>query len=116
MHGHSAILQVLWGECISGALYRGDFLAICKRIGFLDPRLVSNSEISISDPELRDLIGNAHFYSSTYRLFKLPGLLEPAHENYGQKATYMVSLLSLTKVSLVWEFSDLTSEPCPCAD
>lgn len=30
--------QVLWGECISGALYIKDFMALAKAAGFSDPR------------------------------------------------------------------------------
>ena len=84
------MLQVLWGECISGALYIGDFMALAKSAGFSDPRVLSKSEIEVHDPQMRALLGNARFYSITYRLFKLPGLLEPACEDYGQVAIYKV--------------------------
>ena len=30
--------QMLWGECISGALYVNDFLALARSVGFADPR------------------------------------------------------------------------------
>ena len=83
-------MQVLWGECISGALYTGDFLSMAKAAGFADPRLVSSSTISVTDPSLLELLGNASFFSKTFRLFKLPGLLEPACEDYGQYAIYKV--------------------------
>ena len=33
-----ACWQVLWGECISGALYVNDFLELARRVGFADPR------------------------------------------------------------------------------
>ena len=33
-----AAAQVLWGECISGALYINDFLALAREAGFADPR------------------------------------------------------------------------------
>lgn len=80
--------EVLWGECISGALYTGDFMSMAKAAGFADPRLVSSSPISVTDPSLLELLGNASFFSKTFRLFKLPGLLEPACEDYGQYAIY----------------------------
>ncbi|KAK9863726.1 hypothetical protein WJX84_004714 [Apatococcus fuscideae] len=80
--------EVLWGECISGALYTGDFKAICRQVGFADPRQMSINEITIQDPDLKQVTGNARFFSITYRLFKLPGLLEPACEDYGQYAIY----------------------------
>ena len=36
-------------------------------------------------------MGNIRFYSITFRLFKLPGLLEPDCEEYGQFVTYKVT-------------------------
>ena len=41
--------QMLWGECISGALYINDFLAIARRVGFEDPRElhVRNRTVSV---------------------------------------------------------------------
>ena len=33
-----AVPQMLWGECISGALYVNDFLDLTRRVGFADPR------------------------------------------------------------------------------
>ena len=82
----------MWGECISGALYTGDFMSIAKKVGFSDPRVLSQSEIAINDPQMCKLVGNARFFSITYRLFKLPGLLEAACEDYGQIAIYKVCL------------------------
>lgn len=40
---------VLFGECLSGALYWNDFLTIARRHGFNDPRLVTDSRITISN-------------------------------------------------------------------
>lgn len=96
------IMQVLWGECVSGALYTGDFIAICQQVGFADPRQVSISEITIQDPELKSITGNARFFSITFRLFKLPGLLEPACEDYGQVAVYKVSCLMSFCAHRIW--------------
>lgn len=78
---------VLYGECLSGALYWNDFLTIAKQMGFLDPRLVEDRRITIDNEEMLELIGNIRFYSATYRLFKLSGL-ESACEDYGQAVIY----------------------------
>jgi arsenite methyltransferase len=77
----------LYGECLSGALYWADFLAIAKRCGFADPRLVTCRPIEITDHAVAAKLGSANFYSATYRLFKLDGL-EPQCEDYGQAVVY----------------------------
>ena len=84
-------LQVLWGECISGALYCNDFIKIARSVGFDYPILLQQAPIAVNDPGMRALLGNAQFFSITYRLFKLPGFLEPQCEDYGQVAIYKVS-------------------------
>ena len=78
---------VLYGECLGGALYWNDFLNLAKATGFLDPRLVEDSPIAVTDPAIENAIGEMRFYSATYRLFKLPEL-EPACEDYGQAVIY----------------------------
>lgn len=78
---------VLYGECLSGALYWNDFLAIARRAGFRDPRLVEDRPITIDNPAIAARVGPIRFFSATYRLFKLEGL-EPARENYGQAVSY----------------------------
>eukprot|EP01064_Diplonema_japonicum_P013835 TRINITY_DN2137_c2_g6_i1.p1 TRINITY_DN2137_c2_g6~~TRINITY_DN2137_c2_g6_i1.p1 ORF type:complete len:507 (+),score=144.54 TRINITY_DN2137_c2_g6_i1:59-1579(+) len=80
--------EVLWGECISGALYIEDFIRESQKVGFADPRVLEVSEIVVQDPELANICGNARFYSITYRLFKLPEMLETKCEDYGQYALY----------------------------
>lgn len=87
---YSMPCQVLWGECISGALYKEDFLRMARQAGFADPRVLSSSRIDVTDAELADVVGNAGFHSITYRLFKLPDLLESLCEDYGQVAVYKV--------------------------
>lgn len=77
----------LYGECLSGALYWGDFLALCKHAGFADPRLVTDRRLSINDARLAAKVGPLQFFSATYRLFKLDDL-EPASEDYGQAVVY----------------------------
>ncbi len=78
---------VLYGECLSGALYWNDFNDLAKLAGFTDPRLVEDRPLAIGDPMLADRLGNIRFHSATYRLFKLPDL-EPACEDYGQTVRY----------------------------
>ena len=79
--------EVLWGECLSGALYWNDFLNLAKKAGFTDPRAVDFSPIEINNPVLEKKIGNIQFYSVTYRLFKIKGL-ESDCEDYGQAVCY----------------------------
>jgi SAM-dependent methyltransferase len=78
---------VLLGECLGGALYWNDFLALAKAAGFADPRLVADRPITISDPEIAARTRGARFFSATYRLFNIDGL-EPACEDYGQAVIY----------------------------
>ena len=82
---------VLYGECLSGALYWNDFLTIARGVGFADPRLVESRRLGINDAEVKALIGHIEFFSVTYRLFKLPEL-EPACEDYGQAVIYKGSI------------------------
>jgi arsenite methyltransferase len=82
---------VLYGECLSGALYWNDFINLSKRAGFADPRLVEDRPLGIESDEIEALIGHINFYSATYRLFKIPEL-EPACEDYGQAVIYRGSL------------------------
>ena len=85
---------VLWGECLSGALYWNDFQNMAMNVGFVDPRLVEDSPITIANQTVLDTIqqsgnGNIEFYSATYRLIKLlPDVLEPDCEDYGQAVVY----------------------------
>jgi len=78
---------VLYGECLSGALYWNDFHNLAKKAGFLDPRLVEDHPITIDNEEIRERIGHISFFSATYRLFKLQGL-ETHCEDYGQAVVY----------------------------
>jgi SAM-dependent methyltransferase len=78
---------VLYAECLGGALYWNDFLRLAHRQGFADPRLVTDSPITITDPLLAARAGSARFFSATYRLFKLEGL-ESACEDHGQAVIY----------------------------
>jgi arsenite methyltransferase len=78
---------LLYGECLGGALYWNDFLPMAKEAGFRDPRLVTSRPIKIENEAMRAKLGQAQFFSATYRLFKLDGL-EPACEDYGQAVVY----------------------------
>jgi arsenite methyltransferase len=90
--------EVLWGECLSGALYWNDFENLAIRVGFPDPRLVEDSPITIQNKAVANLVeeeGHAglEFYSATYRLFGMDqSLLEPACEDYGQAVIYKGSV------------------------
>jgi len=78
---------LLYGECLGGALYWNDFIPMAKQAGFLDPRLVTSRPIAVEDDAMRQKLGQAEFFSATYRLFKLEGL-ETACEDYGQAVVY----------------------------
>jgi len=79
--------RVLWGECLSGALYWNDFLNVAKKAGFDDPRAVEDKPITIENEEVEALCGDIQFYSVTYRLMKIDGL-ESDCEDYGQAVAY----------------------------
>ena len=79
--------EVLYGECLSGALYWRDFQEFCHKAGFIDPRLVKDRVLTIENAKLEQKIGHMNFYSATYRLFKLDNL-EQACEDYGQAVRY----------------------------
>ena len=78
---------VLYGECLSGALYWNDFISLAKQAGFADPRLVDDRVLTIENPEIEAKLDGIGFYAATYRLFKLPDL-EPACEDYGHTVTF----------------------------
>ena len=82
---------VLYGECLSGALYWNDFINLSKRCGFADPRLVESRPLTIENPTIEKTLGNIRFYSATYRLFNIDSL-EPACEDYGQAVVYKGTL------------------------
>jgi arsenite methyltransferase len=77
---------VLYGECLSGALYWNDFEYMARGAGFGDPRLVNHRPLTIENKALEDKISPINFTSATYRLFKLD--LDPACEDYGQAVIY----------------------------
>ncbi len=79
---------VLYGECLSGALYWGDFLHYAKLAGFTDPRWVEHSPITIENEGAQKALEGINFFSVTCRLIKLPQL-EPDCEDYGQAVRYL---------------------------
>ena len=87
---------VLYGECLGGALYWNDFENLARAAGFGDPRLVEDSPIAVTDPEIAPHVDGIDFYSATYRLFKL-GELEPACEDYGQAVVYRGTIKDTAK-------------------
>lgn len=78
---------ILYGECLSGALYWGDYIAMAKEAGFLDPRVVEHRPLGIIDPALKEKLSPIRFASVTARLQKLPGL-DIGCEDYGQAVIY----------------------------
>jgi SAM-dependent methyltransferase len=64
--------KVLVGECLGGAMEVNEFLQLADKTGFIEPQMLSKTEIEVHDPELKALLGDAQFWSITYRLFKLP--------------------------------------------
>jgi SAM-dependent methyltransferase len=79
---------VLYGECLSGALYWNDFLNLSRQAGFLDPRLSSDRPLTIENSKLEKKVSPIKFYSATYRLFKI-NELEADCEDYGQAVKYL---------------------------
>jgi ubiquinone/menaquinone biosynthesis C-methylase UbiE len=78
---------VLYGECLSGAMYIEDFRRMLKEYNCLDYRVVSKSKISLDNPEIEEKVGQINFYSLTIRAFKLDSL-EDICEDYGQVVIY----------------------------
>jgi len=83
---------VLFGECLSGALYWNDFVNLAKKVGFADPRVVESAPIAINNNKIEAKTGEIKFFSVTYRLFKIQGL-EPDCEDYGQAVIYKGTIL-----------------------
>lgn len=79
--------KILWGECLSGAMYWNDFLNTANKAGFIDPRVTENKPITVENEELEEKLGTLKFFSVTYRLFKIDDL-EKDCEDYGQAVAY----------------------------
>ena len=79
---------VLYGECLSGALYTEDFRRILEKLGCPDFRVAANRVLGLESEEIEEKVGMITFYSSTIRAFKLDSL-EDRCEDYGQVAYYL---------------------------
>jgi arsenite methyltransferase len=82
---------VLYGECLSGALYTEDFRRMLRNLGCPDYRVVTGHDIEIDDAGIAGKVGMINFRSLTIRAFKLDSL-EDICEDYGQVATYLGTL------------------------
>ena len=80
--------KVLLGECLAGALYIEDFRRLLFGVGIPDYRIVTQSPIAMTNPEIERKIGMIDFSSVTIRAFKLEDL-EDRCEDFGQVAYYL---------------------------
>lgn len=78
---------VLYGECLSGALYVEDFRRMLHKVGCPDYRLIKSSKVDMTNKEVQAKVGNIEFTSLTIRAFKLLEM-EDICEDYGQVAVY----------------------------
>ncbi|MFC7291402.1 methyltransferase domain-containing protein [Hirschia litorea] len=78
---------ILYGECLSGALYWNDFISMAKSANFIDPRICEYRPLSILHPQIQDMLAPIKFASVTARLMKLNGM-DAACEDYGQAVIY----------------------------
>jgi len=78
---------VLYGECLSGALYWNDFIKMAKAAGFSDVRRVETRPLAIGNASVLEKTGPIQFMSTTYRLFKAEGMEEDC-EDFGQAVRY----------------------------
>ncbi|MGI9308619.1 MAG: methyltransferase domain-containing protein, partial [Gammaproteobacteria bacterium] len=102
---------VLYGECLSGALYWNDFLHVAEQSGFAAPRLVEQTPVTVTDPEIKTRIDGFTFWSATCRLFKAEGL-ESSAEDYGQQVQYLGSIPEFPDtISFDREYQFATTSP-----
>ncbi len=83
--------KMLWGECISGALYIEDFRRLMASVGFNYYYTVSQSQISVDNQKVEETLGDIKFYSITVRAYKIPEM-EDRCEDYGEEAIYKGTL------------------------
>lgn len=88
--------KVLFGECLSGALYLEDFRRLMSSVGLGAWGVVEGRELDVENKEIAERVGQIKFYSLTVRAFKLleGEQAEDLPEDYGQIATYSGSLPS----------------------
>ena len=61
---------VLYGECLSGALAEQEFIRLAVETGFVEPREVERSEITIENEEVKEKVGTLIFNSITFSVLK----------------------------------------------
>jgi len=79
--------EVLYGECLAGAMYGEDFRRMLQQLACPDVRVISSFEIAVENEALHHKVGAIKFRSDTLRAFKLDSL-EDRCEDYGQVVTY----------------------------
>lgn len=82
---------VFHGECLSGALYFGDFRRLMRELGFAVHWVVTDRPLTVAS-KLAARMGEIRCVSRTVRAFKVDGL-EDDREDYGQTATYKGGLV-----------------------
>jgi ubiquinone/menaquinone biosynthesis C-methylase UbiE len=82
---------LLYGECLSGALYWNDFENLAKKMGFATPRIVTSRAITIDNEDVAQRLGEIKFTSVTYRLFKAENI-EAQGQDYKLKVAYKGSI------------------------
>lgn len=100
---------VLYGECLSGALYPEDFRRILSDLDIHDYRVVAKSPIALTHDDIKEKTGMIDFNSFTVRAFKLP-TLEPSQEDYGQTVTYLGTIPHSPQVFLLDEANSFTAK------
>ena len=57
--------EVLWGECISGALQWEEWMRIASDVGFSAPMLVKVSPITVENQDLKAIVGMCIYLYTT---------------------------------------------------
>ncbi len=97
MPEHLVADPVLYGECLSGALYWGDYQKMTRDAGFTDPRVFEHRPLSIIDPGVQAKTEKIKFASVTARLMKLENM-DAACEDYGQAVIYKGGVPGMERV------------------
>ncbi|XP_065828239.1 arsenite methyltransferase-like [Oscarella lobularis] len=90
--------EVLWGECVSGAMVWSELVQYAQEVGFEEPRLVTASGYSIEDEKLKKIqekLGGAQFCSATYRIVKIGD--DKARDAKPMKVIYKGDILGFEK-------------------
>ena len=96
--------KVLWGECLSGAMYIEDFRRTMTKVGFNYYYTISQSPITIYNSEIEKQVKGIKFFSITVRAYKIEDL-EDRCEDYGEEATYLGTLGSGMEKSFTFDKS-----------